>query len=64
VIGEQFFRVGKEENHENGGGVASDQTVTVSATYSVGESTKTAAKDVTITNTNTTPYPLMELTPQ
>jgi hypothetical protein len=40
------------------GGVASDQTVTISATYSAGGSTKTAAKDVTITNTNTTPYPL------
>ena len=35
------------------GGVSSDQTVTITATYSSGEITKTATMDVTITNTNT-----------
>jgi hypothetical protein len=43
------------------GGVASDQTVTVSATYSAGGSTKTAAKDVTITNGQSIPFTAQEL---
>jgi len=40
------------------GGVSGDQTVTITATYSAGGITETATMDVTITNTNTTPYPL------
>ena len=38
------------------GGVASDQTVTVSATYSSGGITKTGTMDVTITNIITIPF--------
>ena len=43
------------------GGVASDQTVAVSATYSAGGSTKTAAKDVTITRVPSIPFTAQEL---
>jgi hypothetical protein len=39
------------------GGIASDQTVTITATYSSGEITKTATKSVTITNFTSIPNP-------
>jgi len=43
------------------GGIASDQTVAVSATYSAGGNTITAAKDVTITHVPSIPFTAQEL---